>query len=66
MNTLVNPNDLIDQAEAAELSGLSLSGFKLAWREERTPPPFEVAGRPLWLRSEIEEWAAERAAQRSR
>jgi hypothetical protein len=63
---LVDPEELIDQGEAARLARLSLNGFKLAWREGRTPEPIMVAGRPLWLRQEIEDWTADRAAKAER
>ena len=62
-STLVDPDELINQAEAAKLSGLSLAGFKYLRHE--APDPVMVAGRPLWRRQEIEAWAAERAARRS-
>jgi len=64
MSTMVDPGELIGQAEAAKLAGLSLAGFK--YLRPQAPEPVMVAGRPLWLRHEIEEWAATRAAQRSR
>jgi predicted DNA-binding transcriptional regulator AlpA len=63
--TTVDPAELIGQAEAAELSGLSLSGFKLARAEGRAPEPVAVVSYfPLWTRSQIEHWAADRAARR--
>jgi hypothetical protein len=62
MDTMVDPRDLVSQAEAARLAGLSLAGFKYLRHE--APQPIRVAGRPLWLRHEVEEWAATRAAQR--
>jgi len=63
MSTMIDPAELINQAEAAKLSGLSLAGFKYLRHE--APDPVMVAGRPLWRRQEIEDWAAERAARRS-
>jgi len=64
MSAMIDPAELVNQVEAAKLAGLSLAGFKYLRHE--APQPIQVAGRPLWLRHEIEKWAAERAAQRSR
>jgi predicted DNA-binding transcriptional regulator AlpA len=63
---LIDPTELIDRAEAAKIAGLSLAGFKLARAEGRAPEPLVIARRPYWLRQEIETWAADRAARRSR
>ena len=65
MSTLIDPTQLIDQTESAKIASLSLAGFKLARAEGRAPEPLVIARRPYGLRQEIEEWAAERAAQRS-
>jgi len=64
MSAMVDPAELINQVDAAKLAGLSLAGFKYLRHE--APQPVRVAGRPLWHRAEIEKWAAERAARRSR
>ena len=65
MDTAVEPSELVGAQEAAKLAGLSRSGFSLAQREGRAPEPITVlACGPIWTRSQIEEWAAERAAKR--
>jgi len=56
--------DLLTQNEAAKLAGLTKGGFRYLKLRDLTPKPVLVAGRELYLRAEIEEWAAERAARR--
>jgi hypothetical protein len=63
--TLVDPRELVGQQEAAKLAGLAMSSFKLARREGRAPEPVtQLACGPIWTRSQIENWAADRAARR--
>lgn len=60
--TLVPPLDLVTQADAARLLGISRQRVHQLFNAGRGPDPFAVSGNgPLFLREEVERWARERA-----
>ena len=62
---LVDPENLVGSSEAAEIAGMSTHAFKQARLRGTTPEPLvRLACGPIWTRSMIENWAAERAARR--
>lgn len=63
--TLVDSTDLLGQAEAAAIAGLKQSAFRQARQRGNVPEPIvKLSCGPIFLRPEIEEWAAERAARK--
>jgi len=65
MSTLVDPLTLVGGSEAAAIAGMTTHAFKMARLRGATPEPIKtLACGPIWTRSQIEEWAAERAARR--
>jgi len=63
--TMIDPATLVGTAEAARIVGITSNAFKQARVRGTTPEPLVVlACGPLWTRSQIEEWAADRAARR--
>lgn len=63
--TLVNPADLVGAAEAVQITGMERGAFNMARVRGQTPEPIvTLACGPIWTRSQIEEWAAARAAKR--
>ena len=65
MTTMIDPTTLVGSAEAARIAGISTAAFKQARLRGTTPEPLvRLACGPLWTRTQIEEWAADRAARR--
>lgn len=62
----MGPHDLMDQADVAEMLGVTIDTVRTSRSAGRAryadmPPPLrEVSGRPVWLRRDIEAWAAGR------
>jgi len=65
MNALVDPQELIGSSEAAKLAEMTTHAFKVARHRGQTPEPLvTLTCGPIWIRSQIEEWAAIRHAKR--
>jgi len=59
--TLVDPAELIGHQEAVEITGLKRSTFNMARLRGAIPEPVaELACGPIWTRTQIEEWVANR------
>jgi hypothetical protein len=65
VTALVDPRELVGSVEAAKIAGIATGTLKVRRQRGQTPEPLVVlACGPLWLRSTIEQWAADLAAQR--
>jgi predicted DNA-binding transcriptional regulator AlpA len=65
MTALVDPRELVGSAEAAKIAGISAPALKKHRQRGTAPEPLVLlTSGPLWLRSTIEQWAADRAARR--
>ena len=62
---LIDPKDILGQKEACEVLGISRQRFQQLEKEGRAPEPVVRLGcGPIWSRAQIEEWAAERKAEK--
>src|SRR5262245_45824708 len=65
VTTLIDPRELVGSQEAATITGMTDTAFRQAHSRDRVPEPITVlACGPIWTRSQIEEWTANRAAER--
>lgn len=61
----VDPRELVGSQEAAALSGMKRTTFQMARLRGLVPEPIAtLACGPIWTKSQIEEWAAVRHADR--
>lgn len=64
MGRKIDVDDLMDAGDVAQLLGLASRKVVAVYRgryEDFPKPVHERSGRPLWVRSDVEEWAARRA-----
>ena len=61
----IDPANLVGSAEAAKIAGMTTHALKMQRLRGRMPEPVaRLECGPIWVRSQIEDWTADRAARR--